>query len=153
MFMLRKFVSSLLCVLFLFGCGASSSAGSAASAASEAEAIVSQLNLSDKMDKVEDRIIKGLFFFEEGQLSDSSVYIANDKSADIVAVFIGDDTAAIREKVTQYLASAKEQMQNYYPDEVFKIDNAIIQEAGNQVALIVTSDIENARKVAESVIR
>ena len=101
----------------------------------------------------EDRIIKGLFFFEEGQLSDSSVYIANDKSADIVAVFIGDDTAAIREKVTQYLASAKEQMQNYYPDEVFKIDNAIIQEAGNQVALIVTSDIENARKVAESVIR
>jgi hypothetical protein len=149
--MLKKFVSSILCILLLAGCGSSTSAGQAASA--QAESIVSQLNLSDKMDKVEDRIIKGLFFFEEGTLKDSSVYIANDKSADIVAVFQSDDTAEVKDKINTYLATAKEQMQNYYPDEVFKIDNAIIQEAGNQVALIVTNDIENARKVAESVIR
>ena len=151
--MLRKFVSSLLCVLMLVGCGSSTSAGKAASAASEAESIVSQLNLNDKMDKVEDRIIKGLFFFDEGTLSDSAVYIANDKTADIVAVFEGEDPAAIREKVEQYLSTAKEQMQNYYPDEVFKIDNAVIQENGKQVILIVTSDIETARKIAESFVK
>lgn len=104
------------------------------------------------MDKVEDRIIKGLFFFEEGTLKDSSVYIANDKSADIVAVFQSDDTAAVKDKINTYLSTAKEQMQNYYPDEVFKIDNAIVQEAGDKVVLIVTNDIENARKIAESVL-
>jgi len=149
--MLKKFVSSLLCVLMLVGCGTSTSAGK--SAAAEAESIVSQLNLGDKVEKVEDRIIKGLFFFDEGTLKDSAVYIANDKSADVVAVFQSDDTAAVKEKVDSYLATAKEQMQNYYPDEVFKIDNAIVTESGNQVVLIVTSDIENARKVAESVLK
>lgn len=148
--MLKKFVSSILCILLLAGCGSSTSAGQAASA--QAESIVSQLNLSDKMDKVEDRIIKGLFFFEEGTLKDSSVYIANDKSADIVAVFQSDDTAAVKDKINTYLSTAKEQMQNYYPDEVFKIDNAIVQEAGDKVVLIVTNDIENARKIAESVL-
>lgn len=148
--MLKKFVSSILCILLLAGCGSSTSAGQAASA--QAESIVSQLNLSDKMDKVEDRIIKGLFFFEEGTLKDSSVYIANDKSADIVAVFQSDDTAEVKDKINTYLATAKEQMQNYYPDEVFKIDNAIVQEAGDKVVLIVTNDIENARKIAESVL-
>lgn len=148
--MLKKFVSSILCILLLAGCGSSASAGQAASA--QAESIVSQLNLSDKMDKVEDRIIKGLFFFEEGTLKDSSVYIANDKSADIVAVFQSDDIAAVKDKINTYLATAKEQMQNYYPDEVFKIDNAIVQEAGDKVVLIVTNDIENARKIAESVL-
>ncbi len=149
--MLKKFVSSLICVLMLVGCGTSTSAGQ--SAASEAETIISELNLSDKMDKVEDRIIKGLFFFEEGTLSDSAVYIANDKTADIVAVFQSDDTAAVKEKVDAYLTTAKEQMQNYYPDEVFKIDNAIVEESGNQVILIVTNDIENARKAAESLLK
>ena len=148
--MLKKFVSSILCVLLLVGCGSSTSGGQTASA--QAESIVSQLNLSDKMDKVEDRIIKGLFFFEEGTLKDSAVYIANDKSADIVAVFQSDDTAAVKAKVDTYLATAKEQMQNYYPDEVFKIDNAIVQEAGDKVVLIVANDIENARKIAESVL-
>ena len=149
--MLKKFVSSFLCVLMLFGCGSSTSAGESASA--QAEKIVSELNLTDKMDKVEDRIIKGLFFFEEGTLKDSSVYIANDKSADIVAVFESEDTAAVKERVNSYLATAKEQMQNYYPDEVFKIDNAIVEEAGDKVVLIVTGDIENAKKVAESVLK
>ena len=149
--MLKKFVSSFLCVLMLFGCGSSTSAGESASA--QAEKIVSELNLTDKMDKVEDRIIKGLFFFEEGTLKDSSVYIANDKSADIVAVFESEDTAAVKERVNTYLATAKEQMQNYYPDEVFKIDNAIVEEAGDKVVLIVTGDIENAKKVAESVLK
>ena len=149
--MLKKFVSSFLCVLMLFGCGSSTSAGESASA--QAEKIVSELNLTDKMDKVEDRIIKGLFFFEEGTLKDSSVYIANDKSADIVAVFESEDTAAVKERVNTYLATAKEQMQNYYPDEVFKIDNAIVQEAGDKVVLIVTGDIENAKKVADSILK
>ena len=149
--MLKKFVSSFLCMLMLFGCGSSTSAGESASA--QAEKIVTELNLTDKMDKVEDRIIKGLFFFEEGTLKDSSVYIANDKSADIVAVFESEDTAAVKERVNSYLATAKEQMQNYYPDEVFKIDNAIVEEAGDKVVLIVTGDIENAKKVAESVLK
>ena len=138
-------------MLMLFGCGSSTSAGESASA--QAEKIVTELNLTDKMDKVEDRIIKGLFFFEEGTLKDSSVYIANDKSADIVAVFESEDTAAVKERVNSYLATAKEQMQNYYPDEVFKIDNAIVEEAGDKVVLIVTGDIENAKKVAESVLK
>ena len=149
--MLKKFVSSFLCMLMLFGCGSSTSAGESASA--QAVKIVTELNLTDKMDKVEDRIIKGLFFFEEGTLKDSSVYIANDKSADIVAVFESEDTAAVKERVNSYLATAKEQMQNYYPDEVFKIDNAIVEEAGDKVVLIVTGDIENAKKVAESVLK
>ena len=149
--MLKKFVSSLLCMLMLFGCGSSTSAGE--SAAAQAEKIVTELNLTDKMDKVEDRIIKGLFFFEEGTLKDSSVYIANDKSADIVAVFESEDTAAVKERVNTYLATAKEQMQNYYPDEVFKIDNAIVEEAGDKVVLIVTGDIENAKKIADSILK
>ena len=149
--MLKKFVSSLLCVLMLVGCGSSTSEGQ--SAAAQAETIVSELNLSDKMDKVEDRIIKGLFFFEEGTLKDSAVYVANDKSADIVAVFKSDDTAAVMDRVNSYLATSKEQMQNYYPDEVFKVDNAIVQESGDTVILIVSNDIENARKTAESVLK
>ena len=138
-------------MLMLFGSGTSTSAGASASA--QAEKIVTELNLTDKLDKVEDRIIKGLFFFEEGTLKDSSVYIANDKSADVVAVFESEDTAAVKERVNSYLATAKEQMQNYYPDEVFKIDNAIVEEAGDKVVLIVTGDIENAKKVAESILK
>ena len=148
--MLRKFVSSLLVLFLLVGCGSSTSAG--ASPQKDAEAIVKELNLSDKMDQIQDRVVKGLFFFDEGVIEESAVYIANDKSADVVGVFKATDTAAAKEKIDQYLASAKEQMQNYYPDEVFKIDNAIVEDKDGKIILIVTNDIEAARKKAQELL-
>jgi hypothetical protein len=148
--MLKKFVSSLLAVFLLVACGSSTSAGT--SPAKDAEAIVNELGLSGKMDQIQDRVVKGLFFFEEGTIEESAVYIANDKTADVVGVFKAKDTAAAKEKIEAYLASAKEQMQNYYPDEVFKIDNAIIEEKGDKIILIVTNDIEAARKKAQEIL-
>ena len=148
--MLRKFVSSLLVSFLLVGCGSSTSAG--ASPQKDAEATVKELNLSDRMDQIQDRVVKGLFFFDEGVIEESAVYIANDKSADVVGVFKATDTAAAKEKIEQYLASAKEQMQNYYPDEVFKIDNAIVEDKDGKIILIVTNDIEAARKKAQELL-
>ncbi|MBO7703439.1 MAG: DUF4358 domain-containing protein [Solobacterium sp.] len=149
--MLKKFVSSLLCVLMLVGCGSSTSAGAAASA--DAEKAVSELGLTDKVEKVEDRIIKGLFFFDEGTIDDASVYISNDKTADIVGVFKTSDPAAAKEKIEAYLVTLKGQMESYAPDEVFKVDNAVIEESSDKVVLIIADDIENARKVAQSLVK
>ncbi len=148
--MLKKFVSSFLALLLLVGCGAGQSAGT--DPAKDAEKIVSELGIGDKMEAVQERVVRGLFFFDEGLIEKCSVYIANDKTADVVGVFDTSDPKAAREKIDAYLASAKEQMQNYYPDEVFKIDNAVVEEKGNRIVLIVTSDIESAKKLAQSVL-
>ena len=66
--MLKKFVTSMLALFMLAGCSGASSSASAATAdpASEAAKIVEDLNLSDHMDQVQDRIVSGLFFFDEG---------------------------------------------------------------------------------------
>jgi hypothetical protein len=148
--MLKKFVSSFLALLLLVGCGSGQDAKT--DPAKDAEKIVSELGLTDKMDAVQERIVKGLFFFDEGDIEQATVYIANDKTADVVGVFDTKDPKAAREKIDAYLASAKEQMQNYYPDEVFKIDNAVIQEKGSRIVVIVTDNIEAAKKAAQSIL-
>ena len=128
--MLKKFVSSILCVLLLVGCGATS-AGSAASAEKEAEQIVSELGLSDKITQMDERVVKGLFFFEEGLVEDAKLYMdSTNQNPDLVGVFKTSD-----------------------PDAVFKIDNAIVKEGADQVVVIVADDIEKANKVVESLVK
>ncbi len=151
--MLKKFVSSILCVLMLAGCGATS-AGSAVSAEKEAEQIVSELGLSDKITEMDERVVKGLFFFEEGLVEDAKLYMdSTNQNADLVGVFKTSDPAAVKQKVEDYLVTLKETTQMYNPDEVFKIDNAIVKEGKDQVIVIVADDIEKAGKVVESLVK
>lgn len=148
--MLKKFVSSLLAIVLLAGCGSSQSPAASSTCADTAASLVSELGLSDTTKEVSDRIIKGLFFFEDGTITDSSLYIANDKSANMVGVFDTTDMEATKGKIKDYLSTLKSQMQSYYPDEVFKIDNAVQEDNGTRIIVIVCDDLEKAQTDAEN---
>ncbi len=149
--MLKKFVSSFLALVMLAGCG-SATGGSKAAAADQAQSIIKDLGLTEKLEQVDDRIIQGLFFFDEGLVDEAAFYIANDKSADAVGIFKTEDPDKVTEYVTDYLKATKEQMQNYYPDEVFKIDNAVVESGDGRVVLIISEDIEKAKSEAKKIL-
>ena len=150
--MLKKFVSSILCIMMLMGCG-STSAGSAVSAEKEAEQIVSGLGL-DNITAMDERVVKGLFFFDEGLVDDAKLYMdSTNQYADLVGVFKTSDPDAVEAKVREYLTSLKETTQMYNPDEVFKIDNAIVEKGADQVIVVVANDIEQARKLVDSALK
>lgn len=146
--MLKKFVSSLLAAIVLVGCGQSSAQ---VNPDTQAKSIVESLELTDKMDEVQDRVIKGVLFLDDTMISDASLYIANDSTADLVGVFTVQDGQmdAVKEKLEDYLSTTKSQMESYYPDEVFKIDNAVMENNDDTIILIVTNDIESAKSLAQ----
>ena len=151
--MLKKFVSSVLCVMMLMGCG-STSAGNSVSAEKEASQIVSDLGLSETITEMDERVVKGLFFFDEGTIEDAKLYMdGSNQHADLVGVFKTTDPDAVKAKVNDYLATLKETTQMYNPDEVFKIDHAIVQSGADQVIVVVTDDIEKAQKTVDSLLK
>lgn len=145
--MFRKFVSSLAAIVLLAGC---SGGGSSASPTSTGEKIVKNLNLTEKMDVMDESQINGLFFFEDGTVKSSSLYLANDQTADVVGVFEAENMDSVKQCVRTYLETTKLQNQNYNPEEVFKIDNAVIDDNGKTLILIVCDDLESAKKEAKT---
>ena len=103
---------------------------------------------------MDERVVKGLFFFDEGLVNDAKLYMdSTNKSADLVGVFKTSDPDAVESKINDYLTSLKETTQMYNPDEVFKIDNAIIKKGADQVIVVIADDIEQAGKIVESLIK
>ena len=146
--MLKKFVSSLMVAALLAGC----SSGGGASADS-AEKIVKDLQLTSKMDKMDESAADGLFFFSEGTVTSSSLYLANDKSADAVGVFETTDVESCRKAVKTYLETTKAQNQSYNPEEVFKLDNAVVEDDGKTVIMVVCDDLESAKKIVRDILK
>ena len=153
--MLKKFVSSMLAIAMLAGCSNAASSASAEELdpAKTAASLVDELKLNDTVSLIEEsRIVMGLFFFDKDIITESSVYIADSSSADIVGVFKTTDVDSCKTSIQEYLDTQKIQMQNYYPDEVFKIDNAYLKDNGSVVILIVCNDIEKAKKSANKIL-
>lgn len=149
--MFKKIVSSFLALWMLYGCvGGGAGKNDTADCATQAAQIVKALGMEEKMDAVQDRVIQGLFFFEDGVIQDQALYIANDKSADIVGVFTVNDMDSAKASIQTYLKTLKAQMQNYYPDEVFKIDNAVLMNDDTKIILIIANDLEKAKEEAKN---
>ena len=166
--MIKKFVSSLLIAMLLMGCGSTTTESASTSAPEQkpeetkettqsqdtskdgaevkklSKQLVSDLNLEDKVAEVKERIIPGIFFFEEGTVNATSFYVAG-KKADCVGVFRVNDEDSCKECIKTYLEPLKAQLQTYAPDEIFKVDNAIVDSKDGLVILVVCDDIENAK--------
>lgn len=162
--MLKKFVSSMLAIMLLTGCGGSAAADEGSSAATEktcaeiASGLVSDLGLSDVVTEAKTRVVYGSFFSaregDEGlPVSDAAAYLPADKNSDTVGVFRTDDAETVKTMLEEYLSAQTALSQMYSPEEVFKISNAIVDTSadGKTVVLVVCNDIEDAKvKVAKA---
>jgi len=149
--MLKKFVSSVLAVVLLAGCGKSSEAApsSTMTASGMCAEIVENLGM-ENMQEIKQRNVIGLFLAGEREISsDCSAYMSTTSgSSDTVGVFVTEDTDQVIEYVNEYLEEQKAQTQTYFPEEVFKISNAVVESNDTTVILVVADDIEKAKQEA-----
>ena len=150
--MLRKFVSSVLAVMLLAGCGGTQNTDSHEPAADVAARIVKDLHLEENVAETTDRMLNGLLFFDEGDISEGTLYLSQNK-ADTVAVFYTEDPDKVMEKTKVYLKTLKAQLETYAPSEVFKVDNGIVEHNDYMVLVIICDDLQSAKEEAEKILK
>ncbi len=89
-----------------------------------ASQLLRKLNLTDSMEQVSDKVMDSVFMQGEDLTDDKIAYLAIDK-------------------VT---------IENNYPTEVFKISNAVLEDNGRVVVLVVADNIEDARKYVNDIL-
>ena len=65
----------------------------------------------------------------------------------------GDDAAALRASMQEFLDSQKTEMERYQPAEVDRINSAIFETYGTCVVLCVSSDTDTARSVIKEYVK
>ncbi len=151
--MLKKILISIFAILLFAGCTGSSGSEKITNSELAAGEIVSYLKMTD-MEKMQNRFVKGEFFDSEDIYKEACVYHSSDENnSDLAGVFYVEDIELAKSYLQTYLNNLKKQQQLYYPDEVFKVSNAILTDNGKDlVVLIICNDIESARYKAEQIV-
>ena len=161
--MLKKFVSSLLVILLLVGCSSSNKEETVepenteqeASVADLAKEIVDKLGMAESLTEFPSNRMKGMLFqMDEEAITDGALYIDSNKKADTIGVFTTNNPDKCLSYIQDYIQSLTDAANNYSPDELFKIDKAIVEtnDARDMVVFIICEDVETAKAEANRVL-
>lgn len=150
---MRKLILTGMCALFasavLFGC---SSGAKDVSVDEVADSLAQNVTYAEQLNELEPEAVERAFRVDPADISAVDAYLGSGATVDEVSVWEGtDDSAAerIEQTLKDRLESRKADYSDYMPDEVPKLENAILVRQGKYVVLCVTADAENAQKLID----
>ena len=124
-----------------------------AAAADITKAVLDEVPINSEYEKKKESLPDYFDGLDVDAIEDFSYYIcASGAYPDEIAVFrfsSSDSAENAVKAVTDRLAYQKETYETYTPDEMYKIDGAVIKQTGNWVYYLVTSDNEKAESIVK----
>lgn len=143
--------TAIACLLAFTACGEQpedNNDSKAFSPDSLIEDILSNVTFSGDLKKVDDESASFTFSFSEE--TEILLYRTDGYYADEFAVFTSDsasDADAVYDTVTAHVRDLKDSFTDYLPEEVPKIDDAIVEKYENYVILCITDDTDTAKDI------
>lgn len=140
--------------LMLAGCGGKGGAEASAAANADAKTIGKELatkvSYEDEMTEMDLETASMIINLSDVNVVDSAVYESTGATAEEIVVLkcaSSDDAKKASEAFKTRVAEQKESFRDYVPEELTKLDAAVIATAGDFAVLSVSGDADTAKKV------
>ncbi len=147
---MKRILALLLVAVILTACG--KSAVSSVNVDEFAKAISQSLNFDDELMPI-DREMAFYIHDVEELVESVCVYLGSGATAEEVAVFKAKNQIAVKElkeEIAEYIEDKRKEYENYIPEEVARINKAVMVENGNLVVLCINQDNEKSRSFIEN---
>lgn len=118
-----------------------------------ATALLESGAFSEQLEPIDSSIALNLYYIDSAMVEEVIVYGSTGATAEEIAVITANDDEAaqiVLEAVTQRVESQKAVLASYQPDEMVKLEQAILMQEGNTIILVVANDLDLAEDVLPS---
>lgn len=151
--LLTRLVPGMLALcLCLSACGGGGSAKSYDPAAT-AKALLESDAFTDTLDTLDKDTAAAMYGIDAATITDCAVYASLSMGAEEIAVLTLTDEAAAQAAKTALEKRVDDQitaLKSYMPDEVSKLEHAIVEQSGNTALLVVAADADKAQSTLNS---
>ena len=151
---MKRIISLLLAVMTVFTLAACGTKDTTVNAQGLAQALLEKTSFDAELTAVPNEELG--YYFQLPEKCDAAAYMSSGSTAEEVFVIqckSGDDAAALRASMQEFLDSQKTEMERYLPAEVDRINSAIFETYGTCVVLCVSSDTDTARSVIKEYVK
>lgn len=156
---MKKLTAILACALMLglalTACGPKEPAETGYDPAKVTGALLDSAAFSQPLDTLDlDTACSVQYGIDAADVADGAVYTSLTAGAEEFAVLTlaeGADAQAVKTALEDYLATRREELENYQPEELTKLQNAILEVKGSSVLLVVAADADAARSLIDGI--
>ncbi len=115
-----------------------------------ASQIVGEVSFDDSLSEIDDDMISMLYSIDG--YTDAVLYKGSGATAEEVAIFkmeTTDDAKAALEEAQAHIQSQIESYESYIPEEVSRLEDAIVRQDGYYVSVVVSGDSAAAEKLLD----
>ena len=154
---MKSWTVCLLCMAFISlfaGCSGKSEEAVEINIQDTVDAVFEAAGFSEELVKLEDDVLTNSYvLLDKDKVEEYAVYVSGSMGTpEELAIFKAVDEESvkgIREAVDRRVEDLKLNFEDYRPDEMPKIDNAVIVEKGNYVMLVICPNSEAAKETLE----
>lgn len=152
---MKKFAAAavtLLMVCFFAGCQGGEQAKDI-DVTKLADDLKTQITYQDELSKISDDMFATVYKMDMDSIKTAVAYASSGATAEEIVVVeanSADDVDAIKQALDERVAYLKAGYEDYGPQEVPKIDNAVIKTSGNYAAMCISDDSAKAEEVINS---
>ena len=148
--MKRVGVLCLLTIWILSACGKETSIS--LDVEQLAHQLASQLEYDDQLTSLSKEIGSQLYSYTEEHVEHSHIYVSTGATTEEIAVFqcVDVDRAEeVEDKAKRRIEAQMESVRNYQPEELSRLENALVQRHGRYVVVSVSSDPQKAKEIIQ----
>lgn len=139
---------AILMVLSMAACGKEEPEVKEYDGAALMQALLEQVKFDDALSSVGD--FASLYFPEVPDTAKIDMYTGSGYYADevvLISMESADDQEAVKASVDKHIEQLTSQFKNYIPEEVAKIENAVIWQGGRHLIVCISNDYATAQQI------
>ncbi|MBR5485278.1 MAG: DUF4358 domain-containing protein [Oscillospiraceae bacterium] len=153
--MIKRLTAAVLCTAIAFaaftGCAAKEEQTDI-DLTKTADELQSQLVFKDNLNRLDDSMMSNFYpSVDLSKVSEYAVFVSGTGStAEEIALFelkSSDDIQMIENAIDERLTDQKIAYQDYVPEEMVKIENAVVKTGGNYVFAVLCDDTDSASEI------
>ncbi|MSS64942.1 DUF4358 domain-containing protein [Velocimicrobium porci] len=118
-----------------------------------AKELKTEINYQDELSKLDKDVAIEMYQLDGIEVEDCIVYVSTGATAEEIAVISaknGTDASKIEEAFEKRVEEQKNSFKDYVPEELKKLDEAVIEEEGNIVVLSISDEDEKAEALIKN---
>lgn len=115
--------------------------------------ITDNVEFSEQLTQIDTINAQKRYMLSSKDYSEITAFVGTASVCDEFVIVKATDTEGITEDLRSYIDSKKESYKTYRQNEVYKLDNAIIEQYEDAVVMIITADSDNAIRVYEEYLK
>ena len=145
---LTAFAVLALSTSLMTGCGSKNIDADAVS-----QGILNGVQFAEQLSQTSDKISLKRLGLNADDVESCTAYTSTNAVVDEFAVIKATNPDNVETAINTHIANQKATYESYAPNEVTKLDNAVVEKVGDYVIYVVSTDGTSAKSVVDSLIK